>query len=312
MTWPSDPNRWKEPPPKAPVGRLTPLRVMQIVEIGVIAFRRHWRPLVAGTAVLATIPLLLGDLAQVRLGDVVSADVKFDASGFPLPIPSDLLGEIATAIVLVIATELLSSAFLMLASLLASVYVARDYRGEPTSLSAAFATMLRRSPVALAVWLLTTALSIGVLALAVLVAILAYVVLPPAAGSVGGPGAFIALLAIVGGVVAFAIISIRFLVAPVAAVLEPDGPTRRCVARGTSPVRTRGERSASWRLSRSPSACMVAVVGGVRRVGDRRARERFKRGGGARAGDRNRLAPLHGADPAGDGDGPLLRPARPS
>ena len=85
MTWPSDPNRWKEPPPKAPVGRLTPLRVMQIVEIGVIAFRRHWRPLVAGTAVLATIPLLLGDLAQVRLGDVVSADVKFDASGSRCP-----------------------------------------------------------------------------------------------------------------------------------------------------------------------------------------------------------------------------------
>ena len=36
----------------------------------------------------------------------------------------------------------------------------------------------------------------------------------------------IALIAIVGGLVAFAIISIRFLVAPVAAVLEPDGPTK--------------------------------------------------------------------------------------
>jgi hypothetical protein len=199
---------------------------MQIIEIGVIAFRRHWRPLVAGTAVLATIPLLLGDLAQVRLGDVVSADVKFDANGFPLPIPSDVLGELGAAIGLVIATELLSSAFLMLASLLASVYVARDYRGEPTTLSLAFTTMLRRSPVALGVWFLTTALSVGVLAAATVVAILAYVVLPPPAGSVGGPGALIALIAIVGGIVAFAIVSIRFLVAPVAAVLEPDGPTR--------------------------------------------------------------------------------------
>lgn len=226
MTWPSDPNRWQSPAPQGPASRLSALRVMQIVEIGVIAFRRHWRPLVAGTAVLATIPLLLGDLAQVRLGDVVSADVKFDASGLPLPIPSDLLGEIATAIGLVIATELLSSAFLMLASLLASVYVARDYRGEPTSLSTAFATMMRRSPVALAVWFLTTTLGIGVLALAVIVAILAYVVLPPAAGSVGGPGALVALIAIVGGLVAFAIVAIRFLVAPVAAVLEPEGPMK--------------------------------------------------------------------------------------
>jgi hypothetical protein len=60
--------------------------------------------------------------------------------------------------------------------------------------------------------------------LTVLVAVAAYVVLPPAEGSVGGPGAFIALIAIVGGIVAFAFVSVRFLVAPVVAVLEPDGP----------------------------------------------------------------------------------------
>src|SRR3954451_14925566 len=183
MTRPSGQNRWPAPGSQGPAGRLTPLRVMQIVEIGVVAFRRHWRPLVAGTAVLATIPLLLGDLAQVRLGDVVSADVKFDASGLPLPIPSDVLGDIGAAIGLVIATELLSSAFLMLASLLASVYVAHDYRGEPTRLSVAVATMLRRSLVALAVWLLSTVLGFGALALTLLVAVLAYQALPPATGS---------------------------------------------------------------------------------------------------------------------------------
>src|SRR3954471_14542376 len=119
MSWPSEPNPRRTSGSRGPGGGLTPLRVMQIVETGVVAFRRHWRPLVAGTAVLATIPLVLGDLAQVHLGDVVAADVKLDANGFPLPIPSDVLAEIGTAIGLVIATELLSSAFLMLASLLA-------------------------------------------------------------------------------------------------------------------------------------------------------------------------------------------------
>jgi hypothetical protein len=197
---------------------------MQIIEIGTVAFRRHWRPLVAGTAILATIPLILGDLAQVRLGDVISADVQFDPGGLPLPVPSERIPEIAAAIGLVIATELLSSAFLMLASLIASVYVAHDYHGEPITLSAAFAAMLRRALVAVAVWLLTTLLGIAILALTVLVAIAAYVVLPPPPGSVGGAGALVALIAIVGGAVAFAVASIRFLVAPVVAVLEPDGP----------------------------------------------------------------------------------------
>ena len=56
MSWPSDPNPWQEQARPRPSGRLSPLRVMQIIEIGVIAFRRHWRPLVAGSAVLATIP----------------------------------------------------------------------------------------------------------------------------------------------------------------------------------------------------------------------------------------------------------------
>lgn len=227
MTWPAQPNPRPEAPRSGPSGRLTPLRVMQIVEIGVVAFRRHWRPLVAGTAVLATIPLILGDLAQVRLGDVVSADVPFDAtSGLPQPIPSNVIPEIAIAIGLVIATELLSSAFLMLASLLASVYVGRDYRGELTRLSVAFAVMSRRAPVALAVWFLSTALGFGILALAGLVAVVAYVVFPPAPGTVGGLGALVALIAIVGGVVGFALVSIRFLVAPVVAVLEPDGPVK--------------------------------------------------------------------------------------
>ena len=289
MTWPSDPNRWQAPAPKGPAGRLTPLRVMQIVEIGVIAFRRHWRPLVAGTAVLATIPLLLGDLAQVRLGDVVSADVKLDASGFPLPIPSDLLGEIATAIGLVIATELLSSAFLMLASLLASVYVARDYRGEPTSLSdgvrarccAAHRSRSRsgssRRPSASessrwpCSWRSSRTL-----------------VLPPAAGSVGGPGALIALIAIVGGLVAFAIISIRFLVAPVAAVLEPDGPMKAM----RRSWHLTGENA--WRTFGLVAAVSITVSvhgrdrGGVRRLAHRGVRERLEHGGGPRAGDRHR------------------------
>ena len=226
MSRPSEPNPWREPARPDAGGRLTPLRVMQILEIGVIAFRRHWRPLVAGSAVLATIPLLLGDLAQLRLGDVISADVHLDSNGVPLPIPGDLIGELATAIGLVVATELLSSAFLMLASLLASVYVARDYRSEVTTLAGAFATMLRRSPIALAVWFLSTAIGIALLALTVIVAVVAYVVIPPPAGSVGGPGAFIALIAIVGGIVAFAFVSIRLLVAPIVAVLEAEGPVR--------------------------------------------------------------------------------------
>src|SRR4051794_20732291 len=223
MTGPSDPNPWRQTAQPGSGGRLSPLRVMQIIEIGVVAFRRHWRPLVAGSAVLATIPLLLGDLAQVRLGDVISADVHLDSNGLPLPIPSNLIGELAAAIGLVIATELLSSAFLMLASLVASIYVARDYRGERTTLRVAFAAMLRRSPVALAVWFLSTAIGIALLALTVVVAVVAYAVLPPPAGSVGGPGAFIALIAIVGGIVVFAFVSIRLLVAPIVAVLEPDG-----------------------------------------------------------------------------------------
>src|SRR3954451_15445815 len=249
MTRPSGQNRWPAPGSQGPAGRLTPLRVMQIVEIGVVAFRRHWRPLVAGTAVLATIPLLLGDLAQVRLGDVVSADVKFDASGLPLPIPSDVLGDIGAAIGLVIATELLSSAFLMLASLVASIYVARDYRGERTTLRVAFAAMLRRSPVALAVWFLSTAIGIALLALTVVVAVVAYAVLPPPARSVGGPGAFIALIAIVGGIVVFAFVSIRLLVAPIVAVLEPEGPI--------SAMRR------SWRLTRENAWRSFGLVAAV-------------------------------------------------
>ncbi len=127
-------------------------------------------------------------------------------AALPQPIPSNVIPEIAIAIGLVIATELLSSAFLMLASLLASVYVGRDYRGESTRLSVAFAVMSRRAPVALAVWFLSTALGFGILALAGLVAVVAYVVFPPAPGTVGGLGALVALIAIVGGAVGFAIV----------------------------------------------------------------------------------------------------------
>jgi hypothetical protein len=197
---------------------------MQICETGIVAFRRHWKPLIAGTAILATVPLILGDIAQLRLGDAITAGIHLDAQGLPMPVPADQVGNLVTALALVICTQLLASVFLMLAALLASVYVARDYRGEPTTLRLAFDRMLRRVPVALAVWLLTTLITLGILVAAAVVALAAISLLPAQDGAPGGPGAFIALLAVVGAVVGFALVSVRLLVAPVCAVLEPGGP----------------------------------------------------------------------------------------
>ena len=122
-----------------------------------------------------------------------------------------------------LAGSLVGGAFLTVASLVASLYVDRDYRGSSITLRVALARALQRAVVAIAASLLAF--------LAIVALILVTALLGAAVGGLldagnGGPGAFLVLIIAVAGALAVVTVGIRLCIASVIVALEPVGPVQ--------------------------------------------------------------------------------------
>jgi hypothetical protein len=103
--------------------------------------------------------------------------------------------------------------------------VGRDYRALPVGTGAALMASLRRALVAIAAVVLTMVATTAILVAGVGAAALAVAALPAAAGT-GGPGVFLALVALVATALAVTTVAMRLAVTLPVAALEGAGPLR--------------------------------------------------------------------------------------
>src|SRR3954467_13298193 len=102
--WPEETAAPSGPP------RLSPLRIMQIVEIGVRILRRRWLPMFIGVAIFVAVPLILDSLATSNLQNALGTIIRVDASGRIVHQPTaEELGTLLNPGLLVLGTTLLSS-----------------------------------------------------------------------------------------------------------------------------------------------------------------------------------------------------------
>lgn len=226
----SDPGAWTRwgPPPDPPnsglpAGKLAPARVMQLIDTGVRILRRHWKPLIAASALFGGIGLILGEVLSAQFSDMLASMFTVDATGRTTFNTIDVdTTRFSWAVGLSVAGSLVASAFLTLASVVASQYVDRDYRSGSITFRAALIHALRRAPVAILSSLLAALAVIGLMLAVVVIGLLAAGLFPAAGG--GGLGVFLALIIAVAGTVAVVALGMRWSIGPVIVALEPVGP----------------------------------------------------------------------------------------
>lgn len=209
------PNWEAEPTPgtEAPVPGPKPMRFGTILDVGVRILRRRWAPLVALSLLFVGPGALLTAATGMRFNEValdlfpgISEGVLDDGLQLDDEQLERILGALAAYLLATIMAGVLGS----IGALGLSAVVAADYHAQPVRFRSALHWCLRRAPSALAFILVTTFIIIGVLLLALVAILLATTLF--AAGSVGagGPGVFLALVVLVGLVVAVVYLTMRW------------------------------------------------------------------------------------------------------
>lgn len=251
--------KWEpaEPAEPAPTGDGR-MALGQILEVGRRILRRHWAVLlmisllfVGPGALLSTATALDFTLkAQELFPDIVNGSIDTD-----LRLTDAELERLLGALLPFLGASLLAGVLSSIGALAFSKTVAEDYHARPAEIGAVLRAALKRTPSALVFMLVTGLLMIGLIVCGLVAMSVATLVLPANAGGVGGPGAFVALIVVVGLALALVYLTMRWAPAYTSMVEEGAG-WRQALSR-------------SWRLSSDnvlrifAVSAIVAIITGL-------------------------------------------------
>ena len=251
--------KWEPAEPAEPTptgdGRMA---LGQVLEVGRRILRRHWAVLlmisllfVGPGALLSTATALDFTLeAQELFPDIVNGSIDTD-----LRLTDAELERLLGALLPFLGASLLAGVLSSIGALAFSKTVAEDYHARPAEIGAVLRAALKRTPSALVFMLVTGLLMIGLIVCGLVAMSVATLVLPVNAGGVGGPGAFVALIVVVGLALALVYLTMRWAPA-YTSMVEEDAGWRQALSR-------------SWRLSSDnvlrifAVSAIVAIITGL-------------------------------------------------
>lgn len=216
-----------EPPAPKPAGP-QPLRLGQVLEIGVRILRRHWPVMLLLALLFAGPGALLTAATGMRFNDVILdifpsiQDGQMDSD---VVMTQAQLDRALNALFPYLAATVVAGVLSSIGALAFAAVVADDYHARTPSLALALRRCLARTPGALGFILLTTLIVVGVLVLGALSMAAALIILPTSSVTAGGPGVFLALIAGVATAVAVVYLTMRWAPA-FPAMVEEDIGTR--------------------------------------------------------------------------------------
>lgn len=233
-----------------------------ILEIGIRLIRRHWLTLLLIALVFQAPAAILTSAAGIGLADTLLDVVPGLAEGqLPAqPILSDPdLERLLASAGLLLAASALAGVLGAVATLAYARVVAADHAGLRTSLGEAAGVALRRTPVTLAIVLVTSLLIVALTLVAGLLMAGLLLLAPPDPRGGGGAGVFASLVVGVALVFTVVYLSLRWAVALPSAALEPGGP-RRALSRSWHLVASNMWRTAFILVM---GALVTSVLGSV-------------------------------------------------
>jgi hypothetical protein len=216
-----------EPPAPKPAGP-QPLRLGQVLEIGVRILRRHWPVMLLLALLFAGPGALLTAATGMRFNEVILdifpaiQDGQVEAG---MVMTQAELDRALDALLPYLAATVVAGVLASIGALAFAAVVADDYHARTPTLAVALRRCLARTPGALGFILLTTLIVVGVLVLGALSMAIALIILPTSSVTAGGPGVFLALIAGVATAVAVVYLTMRWAPA-FPAMVEEDIGTR--------------------------------------------------------------------------------------
>ena len=222
-----DDPRWEPVEPTAPPSGPRPLRLGQVLEIGLRILRRHWAVVLVLALLFAGPGALLTSATGLRFTEVVSDVLGLETGVLDvdtgLVVTEAQLERVLAAVVPFLAATFLAGVLLSIGALVFSAVVVEDYHARRPALGPSLRAGLRRAPSAVGFMLLTSLITVGVILAGLLAMSVATIILPTSSVSAGGPGVFLALVAGVAMVVALVYLSMRWAPAFPAMVEEDVG-----------------------------------------------------------------------------------------
>lgn len=224
---------WEPIEPPAPPSGPQPMRLGQVLEVGLRILRRHWAVMLILALLFAGPGALLTSATGMRFTEVAAGvlDVQDGVIDTDVVVTEAELERVIAAIVPFLGATLLAGLLLSIGALVFSAVVADDYHARTPGLGAALRAGLRRAPSAFVFMLVTSLITLGVVLAGLLSMSAATLLLPTDSVTSGGPGVFLALVAGVAMVVALVYLSMRWAPAFPAMVEEDIGAAqalRRC------------------------------------------------------------------------------------
>ncbi len=218
--------RWEPVEPPASPSAPQPMRLGQVLEIGIRILRRHW-PVALVLALLFAGPgALLTSATGLRFTEVVLdifPDLEAGTVDAGATITRAELDRALGALVPYVAATWLAGLLLSIGTLAFSAVVAEDYHARPPRLGEVLRTALRKTPSAIGFIVLSSLVIVGLVLGGVLIMAAATLLFPTASVTSGGPGVFLALVAAVGLVLALVYLTMRWAPAFPAMVEEDVG-----------------------------------------------------------------------------------------
>jgi hypothetical protein len=202
--------------------------VTALLEVATRIIRRHAVPLLAVAALFQLPSSLVDAVAQQQLGRALAPVVvglDSDAPRLLTPTPEQAR-TILESLLLLAGTTVVGALLGAIATLAFTAAVIADYHGRRPTIGGMVQVALRRAVPALGAALVASLALLGVIVGAMALAVTALTLLPAADGGVGGPGAFLALLAGVSAVILAVVVIVRLAVHGAVLAGEPGGAIR--------------------------------------------------------------------------------------
>lgn len=251
-----------EPAQPAPPSGPKPLRMGQVVEIGLRILRRHWAVMLLLAMLFAGPGALLTSVTGMHFTEVafdLFPEIDEGTIDMGMVITQAELDRALDALMPYLAATVVAGLLASIGALAFSAVVADDYHARTPDLGRVLRATLRRTPSALVFMLVTSLIVIGLAISGLLAMSLATLAFSTASFGAGGPGVFLALVVGVGLVVALVYLTMRWAPA-YPAMIEEDIGWRAALRR-------------SWHLSGDNvwrifvislfAAVIVAIVGSL-------------------------------------------------
>mgnify|MGYP001820509658 FL=1 len=217
--------RWEPEASPAPPAAPQPMRLGQVLEVGVRILRRQWPTVLIVALLIAGPGALLSSATGLRFTQVATDILGIEAGlvDADTTITQAELERALDALVPYLLATVIAGVLLSIGTLVLSAVVAEDYHARSPHLGGVLRRGLRRAPSAIGFIILTSLITIGVILVGLLGMSAATLVFPTASVTAGGPGVFLALVMGVGMVVALVYLTMRWAPAFPAMVEEDLG-----------------------------------------------------------------------------------------